>query len=295
MSMIKIKEYHKRLIEGVTQVLESESFKEFLEFSANFRRYSFGNTLLIWSQQASATHVAGMKAWNSMGRHVKKGEKGIAIFAPLLKKVRQHDAEANAGAETELENKTERLVGFRAVYVWDIEQTDGKTMPELKTEAPVMDGNSEILFVRILQASPVSVEYKDIKGSAKGYYIPKEERIVLSYKLKPEEKAKTLLHELAHHFSISSISSISAYDNDNIVGENRPTEEVIAEGAAFMASAHFGLDSSGYSFPYVASWSKDAEKVLTAGKAMRKVALQLIEMVEEVKETTLDAAVPDVP
>ena len=292
MSMIKIKEYHKRLVEGVTQVLESESFKEFLEFSAKFRRYSFGNTLLIWSQKASATRVAGLKAWNLIGRHVKKGEKGIAIFAPLLKKVKEHNTETNVGVEIELENKTERLVGFRAVYVWDVEQTEGKPVPELKTEAPVMDGNPEMLFVRILQASPISVEYKDIKGSAKGYYMPKEERIVLSYKLKPEEKAKTLLHELAHHLSISSIS---AHDNKNDGVEDRPTEEVIAEGAAFMASAHLGLDSSGYSFPYVASWGKDAEKVLAAGNAMRKIALQLIEIVEEVKETTLDAAVPDCP
>jgi hypothetical protein len=285
--MIKIKDYHKRLVEGVTQVLESESFKEFLQFSTKFRRYSFGNTLLIWGQRPQATRMAGMKAWNSMGRHVMKGEKGIAIFAPLMKKVKEYEAEINAGAKTETEK--ELLVGFRAVYVWDIEQTDGKPVPELKTEAPVMDGNPEMLFVRILQASPVSVEYKDIKGSAKGYYMPKEKRIILSIALKPEEKAKTLLHEFAHHLSYSKSSEgLSS-------GLDRPAEEVIAEGAAFMASAHFSLDSSGYSFPYVASWSKNADKVLATGNAMRKVALQLIEMVEEVKEATLDVAVSDYP
>ncbi len=289
MSTIKIKDYHKRLVEGVTQVLESESFKEFLQFSTKFRRYSFGNTLLIWSQRPSATRLAGMKAWNSMGRHVKKGEKGIAIFAPLMKKVKEYDNETDADAKTETENKGERLVGFRAVYVWDIEQTDGKPVPELKTEAPVMDGDPEMLFVRILQASPVPVEYEDIKGSAKGYYMPKEKKIVLSSRLKPEEKAKTLLHELAHHLSYSEASEGLP------LGLDRPAEEVIAEGVAFMASAHFGLDSSGYSFPYVASWSKNAEKVLSAGSAIRKVALQLIEMVENVKEKALDAAVLNYP
>jgi len=284
MSTIKINDYHKRLVEGVKQVLESESFKEFLQFSAKFRRYSFGNTLLIWSQRPSATRLTGMKSWNSIGRHVKKGEKGIAIFAPLMKKVKKHDNEADAGIETEPDNKGERLVGFKAVYVWDIEQTDGKPVPELKTEAPVMDGNSEVLFAMILQASPVPVEYEDIKGSARGYYMPKEKRIVLSSRLKPEEKVKTLLHELAHHLSYSETSE-GFYS-----GLDRPAEE-----AAFMASAHFGLDSSGYSFPNVASWSQDAEKVLAAGNAMRKVALQLIEMVEEVKETVLDITVPDYP
>jgi antirestriction protein ArdC len=289
MNTIKIKDYHKRLVEGVTQVLESESFKEFLQFSAKFKRYSFGNTLLIWSQRPQASRLAGMKAWNLMGRHVKKGEKGIAIFAPLMKKVKGYGAEADAVVKAETENKGERLVGFRAVYVWDIEQTDGKPVPELKTEAPVMDGNPEMLFVRILQASPVSVEYKDIKGSARGYYMPKEKRIILSIALKAEERCKTLLHELAHHLSYSEISE------GFLSGLDRPAEEVIAEGAAFMASAHFGLDSSGYSFPYVASWSQDAEKVLSAGNVMRKVALQLIEIVENVNETSLDVAVPDYP
>jgi len=192
MGMIKVKEYHERLVEGVKKVLESESFKEFLQFSARFHRYSFNNTLLIWCQRPHATRVAGMKAWNSMGRHIRKGEKGIAIFAPLMKKVRtaQDEAGGNAGSETEPETEDERLMGFRAVYVWDVEQTDGKPVPELETEAPVMDGDPEALFARILQASPVPVEYEDIKGKARGYYMPKEQKIVLSTRLRPEEGAK---------------------------------------------------------------------------------------------------------
>ena len=274
MGMIKVKEYHERLVQGVKKVLESKEFKEFLSFSARFYKYSFNNTLLIWCQCPRATRVAGMKAWNFMGRYVKKGEKGIAIFAPLLKAIRENKAETPVDTNIDPENKTERLIGFRAVYVWDIEQTDGKPVPELETEAPVMDGNPEVLFARILQASPIPVEYEDIKGKARGYYMPKEKKIVLSTKLKPEERAKTLLHELAHHLSHSELSE------GKIEGLDRPAEEVVAEGAAFMASAHFGLDSAGYSFPYVASWSQDAEKVLLAGSAIRKVALQLIEMVE---------------
>ncbi len=85
--IIKVKEYQEKLVRGVRKVLESKEFKEFLSFSARFRRYSFNNTLLIWCQRPRATRVAGMKAWNFMGRYVKKGEKGVAIFAPLLKKV----------------------------------------------------------------------------------------------------------------------------------------------------------------------------------------------------------------
>ena len=289
MGMIKVKEYHERLVQGVKKVLDSKEFKEFLSFSARFHRYSFNNTLLIWCQRPRATRVAGMKAWNFMGRYVKKGEKGIAIFAPLIKKSKESQTESTEDAKMDPENEAERLIGFSAVYVWDIEQTDGKPVPELETEAPVMDGNPEVLFARILQASPIPVEYEDIKGKARGYYMPKEKKIVLSSRLRPEEKAKTILHELAHHLSHSEVSEgLSS-------GLDRPSEEVISEGAAFMSSAHFGLDSSGYSFPYVASWSQDAEKVLKAGNAMRKVAVQLIEMVEEEKEVMQMVAVAEWP
>ena len=273
MSMIKMKEYHEKLITGVKKVLESKEFQEFLSFSARFYRYSFNNTLLIWCQYPGATRVAGIKAWNSLGRHVKKGEKGIAIFAPLIKASKESRAEVAESGKTEHEK--ERLMGFRAVYVWDINQTDGEPVPELKTETPTMDGNPEVLFARIIQASPIPVEYKYIKGKTNGYYMPKEKKVVLLEGLQPEQRCKTLLHELAHHLSHSEAPEGEKDSQD------RPSEEVIAEGAAFMASAHFGLDSSGYSFPYVASWSKDAEKVLVAGSAIRKVARQLIEIVEK--------------
>ncbi|MEE8575229.1 MAG: ArdC family protein [Thermodesulfobacteriota bacterium] len=86
MAMINFKEYHKKLVEEVKQVIESESFRELIEFSTKFRSYSFGNTLMIWTERKDATHVAGMKAWNSLGRKVKKGERGIAIFAPIFKR-----------------------------------------------------------------------------------------------------------------------------------------------------------------------------------------------------------------
>ena len=272
MSMIKIKEYHKKLVDGVKQVLESKNFSELLRFSSRFHKYSFGNTILIWVQRPHATRVAGIKTWNSLERHVKKGETGIAIFAPIVKKVKGQSMETDN--EVEKESEKERLIGFRAVYVWDVEQTKGTPLPELKTEKPIMNGDPDKLFKQIFEASPVPVEYEDIQGKAKGYYMPKEKKIVLSTKLTPEEKAKTLLHELAHHLTLTDT------EEGEIEKQDRPTGEVIAEGVAFVTSAHFGLDSSGYSFPYVATWSKDTEQVLSAGQTIRKVAHQLIEMIE---------------
>ena len=280
MGMIKIKEYHNKLVEGVKEVMESEDFREFISFSTKFHQYSFGNTLMIWIQRRGATYVAGMKRWNTLGRRVKKGEKGIAIFAPLIKKVREEEKACT-------DEEEERITGFRAVYVWDIEQTDGDPVPELKTDAPVMDGDPDELFERILLASSVSVEFEEIKSEAKGYYMPKEKKIVLSMNLGAEQRAKTLLHELAHHFAINGLGSDESSKHD------RPTGEVIAEGAAFVASAHFGLDSSGYSFPYIASWSKDTNKVLKAGNDIRKVGLRLIEMVDAIELSELSAAVSE--
>ncbi len=298
MGIIKVKEYHKRLVEGVKKVLESESFAEFMRFSARFHRYSFVNTLLIWLQRPHATRVAGIKTWNSLGRYVKKGERGIVIFAPLIKKEKKPveemlgnakaDVRTVARAEAEVEKElaglngieeqevmeVERLVGFRAVHVWDIEQTEGKPLPELKTETPVMDGDPEVLFVRILKASTVPVEFRELKGKANGYYMARDRKIILAVGLKTEQKVKTLLHELAHHLIHSGLSDAE------LAGIDRHTEEVIAEGAAFIASAHFGLDSSGYSFPYVAAWGQDVERVLKTGKTMRMVAVRLIELVE---------------
>lgn len=276
MGMIKIKEYHKKLLSGVNDVLKSKNFIEFISFSSVFHQYSFGNTLLIWGQNPRASRVAGMKTWNSIGRHVKKGEKGIAIFAPIVKIVKDHQEQIDVTPEAE--KREERLIGFRAVYVWDIEQTEGKPVPQLNTIPPVMVGNAETLFSRILQASPVPVSFEEIKNSAKGYYVPKEKRIVLSNSLLTEEKVKTLLHEIAHHLSFTMNS------NTETTEKTRQTEEVIAEGAAYIASANFGLDSSGYSFPYVASWCREPELVLSAGRDMRKVAVELIQLVDKHEE-----------
>ncbi len=290
MKMIKIKEYHAKLVEGVKQVMESESFKDFITFSSKFRRYSFGNTLLIWSQRKGVTHVAGMKTWNSLGRHIKKGEKGIAIFAPVIKKVKENTTRMNTKSNLEVaETEVERLIGFRAVYVFDVEQTDGKSVPEIETEMPVMDGDAQDLFDRIFRASPVPVDYEDIEGEARGYYKPKEQQIVLSSRLTVEEQCKTLLHELAHHLAINGQNDKELEKHDRLTGE------VIAEGVAFITSAHFGLNSSGYSFPYIASWSEEVERVLLAGNTIRKIGFQLIEMIERVEATTLPAAVPDIP
>ncbi len=286
--MIKVKEYQEKLFEGVKKAFESGRFREFLAFSSRFRNYSFGNTLLIWVQCPGAKRVAGLKTWNTLGRRVKKGEKGIVIFAPVIKSTKKSPEETasdsreetqKTGAEVDTE---EKLIGFKAVRVWDVSQTEGKPLPELEIGKPIMNGDAGALFKKILSASPVEVDYEDITGDSKGYYLPKEKRIVLSSDLTSEEQCKTLLHELAHHVVISELT--------NLLLADRGAHETVAEGAAYVASAHFGLDASQYSFVYIASWAQDVKKVFEAGKAIRETAARLIEMVDGKKAKGLEAA-----
>lgn len=282
--VIKVKEYQEKLLEGVKKLVESKGFMDFLRFSSKFGKYSFGNILLIWTQRPNATQVAGMKTWNALGRTVKKGEKGIMIFAPFLKKVRKDvgtdessgpDVTAESLEKTgDQEKETQRLVGFKSVYVFDVSQTEGEPLPELEVGKPSMgdDGDAEELFKKILKASPVPVDYEEIVGSSNGYYMPKERKIVLSNALTAAQRCKTLLHELAHYLSL---------EPGSVDGFSRSREELIAEGAAYIVSAHFGLDSSDYSVPYVAGWANgELREVLLIGEKMRKVSEGLIELVE---------------
>jgi len=281
--IVKVKEYQEKLLEGVKKLVESENFMDFLKFSSKFRSYSFGNVLLIWTQRPNATQVAGMKTWNALGRTVKKGEKGIMIFAPFLKKVKRAigteespapDVTAESLEKTRSQEKEEQtLVGFKSVYVFDVSQTEGKPLPELEVGKPSMDdGDAEELFGKILKASPVPVDFEEIVGSSNGYYMPKERKIVLSKVLTAAQRCKTLLHELAHYLSL---------DPANAGDFSRSREELIAEGAAYIVSAHFGLDSSDYSVPYVAGWAGgELKEVLSVGEKMRKVSERLIELVD---------------
>jgi len=281
--IVKVKEYQEKLLEGVKKLVESENFMDFLKFSSKFRSYSFGNVLLIWTQRPNATQVAGMKTWNALGRTVKKGEKGIMIFAPFLKKVKRAigteespapDVTAESLEKTRSQEKEEQtLVGFKSVYVFDVSQTEGKPLPELEVGKPSMDdGDAEELFGKILKASPVPVDFEEIVGSSNGYYMPKERKIVLSNVLTAAQRCKTLLHELAHYLSL---------DPANAGDFSRSREELIAEGAAYIVSAHFGLDSSDYSVPYVAGWAGgELKEVLSVGEKMRKVSERLIELVD---------------
>ncbi len=252
----------RRLEEGVQSVMSSEGWRSFLTAQAKFHSYSAGNVLLILAQNPQATRVAGFHTWRDLGRNVKKGEHGIAILAPVFPKREQEPRMEPEPAEGQGEERkpavaldSSRLpVRFRVAHVFDVSQTEGKPLPEPPVHE-LRGGSAAALgltvkLMALAQAEGLAVAIQPperMPRGAKGYYDPLQGRIVLSEGLAPDQKAKTLAHELAHH----------RLEHGRGRAPGRPTEEAEAEGVAFVVCAHYGLDTSDYSFGYVANWSRD--------------------------------------
>ncbi len=260
-----VKEYYEKLEGAVEALLNSGSVKEYLARLAKFRRYSFGNTLLIMLQRPEAARVASIGTWNAVQRRVKKGERGIAIFAPVFRK-------KDAAEETD----DARLAGFRTVHVFDISQTEGRDLScgelEGTTDFQASPGfEVEDLSRRLFAVCPVSVIHKPLTGT-RGYYDPVNNVIALAESLTSQEVPRTLIHEIAHFWAITT--GVHNIDAERSMGE------VVAEAAAFIALSHFGLDTGSISFAYVAGWGKDIKKIISWGSAAMRVANGLIDLVE---------------
>ena len=258
----------RQLKEGVEGIQDSHRFRLFLTTMSKFHDYSIGNLILIALQKPEATRVAGFATWKELGRWVRKGEKGIAILAPVMPPKRKADDEEE---ETEIEPQP---VYFKTVFVFDISQTEGKPLPAF--EVPVLTGEAnEELFARLLalmrsRGLPVNFESRPhLDPSVKGMYSPE------GIWIRPEEQGaqqlKTLLHEVAHYYS------------EGVFHMPRRDAETIAESAAFVVGAHFGFDTGVRSFPYVALWSQDKEVLERNLKAIRRVSTEIIESLEGIR------------
>ena len=262
-----LEEITKQLEQGVKEVYTSERYAEYLAFVGRFYNYSVGNTILIWMQMPTASLVAGYKAWQTkFKRQVKKGEKGIRILAPcprkFVKLVKDED-----GNETE---KEIQYTAFRATTVFDISQTEGDEIPAFITD---LEGNVE-RFAEIVGKleglAPCPVSFESFEGSAKGYYDHAENKIVVQDGLSETQSVKTLVHEIAH--------AILHNDQDGEQKDaDRHMKEVQAESVAFTVCSAMGIDTSEYSFGYVASWSEGREvKELQASMEVIRKTAQLI-------------------
>jgi antirestriction protein ArdC len=281
---IKLKEYYDRMEQAVAAILTNADVRDYLKKIALFRKYSFANTLFIVLQKPSATRVAGLITWNRLGRHVKKGEKGIMIFAPMFGKQKRQepsDGEQDLVEEGSINGETTgtHLIGFKAVYVYDITQTDGAeiTCDALRGSADFTvseDLDVPSLFEWIVQLSPVPVRFRELSGSRKGYYDTLADEIVLAESLTDVERPRTLIHEIAHKLALSGKEHDMSQDE-------RPMAEVIAEGAAFVVCSYLGIDTGVCSFSYVAAWGKDLKKILSWGSAVMRVANSIIDLFDD--------------
>ena len=279
---------------GVEELFTSNRYKEFLKTMAKFHNYSFNNTMLIAMQRPDATLVTSYKNWQSMGRQVMKGEKGITIIAPApYKKMKEKevlDENQRPIMGTDGKPKTEQVEvtvpHFKAVTVFDIAQTSGEPIqtlaPELLTAA-VQDFDS---FMQAIQKiSPVPIRFDEIDGNANGYYHNADKEIVIKKGLSESQTLKTAIHETAH---------AKLHDREIMeslgVEKDRLTKEVEAESVAYCVCSSFGLDTSDYSFPYIAGWSSSREmkEMKASMDVIRKTAGEMIDQLTEELEIILE-------
>ena len=279
---------------GVEELFTSNRYQEFLKTMAKFHNYSFNNTMLIAMQRPDATLVTSYKNWQSMGRQVMKGEKGITIIAPTpYKKMKEKevlDENQRPIMGTDGKPKTEQVEvtvpHFKAVTVFDIAQTSGEPIqtlaPELLTAA-VQDFDS---FMQAIQKiSPVPIRFDEIDGNANGYYHNADKEIVIKKGLSESQTLKTAIHETVH---------AKLHDKEIMeslgVEKDRLTKEVEAESVAYCVCSSFDLDTSDYSFPYIAGWSSSREmkEMKASMDVIRKTAGEMIDQLTEELEIILE-------
>lgn len=290
-------EITKQLEEGVKALFTSERYTEYLKTMSKFYNYSFNNTVLIALQRPEATLVAGYSAWQkNFHRQVKKGEKGIQIIAPSQRKekelVEKFDLETNEpilGPDGQPETEVvEHVVSdFRVVRVFDISQTFGEPLPEIAI--PDLTGqvqNFPLFLQAVRELSPVPIRFGETEGEAKGYYSNKKKEIVVKEDMSESQTIKTLIHEIVH---------AKLHDREVLeqTGEEKDqrTKEIEGESIAYTVCQYFGLDTSDYSFPYIAGWSDNLKmwELRTFMDAIRRTAGEFIkELEEKMKELETD-------
>jgi antirestriction protein ArdC len=247
-----------QLTAGIEALTSSEEWERYLAVQARFHNYSFGNVLLIHLQRPTATRVAGYRAWQALGRQVQKGEKAIKIWAPMIGK----DKEADDGST--------KLYGFRLANVFDVAQTDGEELPEI-VHLLTGDGPEGVWdrLVDIAQELGFAVGMDELNGP-NGWCNHMTHEIMVEVNRDDAQQMKTLVHEIGHAI---------------LHGENRLARELMeleAESVAYIVCQAVGLETSDYSFGYVAHWAGESavEGIRASGERIQKAANQVLGMLE---------------
>ena len=285
----RVKEITDKLEEGLKELFESEKYKSYLNTMSKFHNYSFNNTLLIAMQKPEATLVAGYKAWQkNFDRHVNKGEKAIRILAPAPYKIKEERDKLDPvtgellfdeNGMPQKENVEITIPAFRPVSVFDVSQTDGKPIPELETAELLQNVEGYEDFVKaLMEVAPVPIGFEDIPGESKGYFHTEEKRIAVQENMSESQTLKTMVHEVAH----SLLHNKELNKDIDAPVKDRNTKEVEAESIAYTVCQHFGIDTSDYSFGYIAGWSsgKEMTELKASLDTIRRTASELITGIE---------------
>ena len=286
----QVREITDKLEQGIKELFESERFKEYLRTMSKFYNYSFNNTLLIAMQKPEATYVAGYTSWQrNFDRQVMKGEKGSKILAPAPYKVQEEREKIDPatqkpviGADGKAVTETVEVLrpAFKVVSVFDVSQTDGKELPDIIVdELKGTVENYEAFFDALRQESPVPISFEDIPGGAKGFFSPVESRIAIQEGMSEIQTVKTAIHEIAHAKLHAFKPDEKATPEDK---KDRHTKEVEAESVAYTVCQRYGIETSDYSFGYIAGWSsgKETKELKSSLDTIRKTAAEMIEGID---------------
>ena len=305
----KLKEITDRLEQGITELFDSERYKEYLRVMSKFHNYSFNNTLLIAMQKPDASLIAGFTAWkNQFQRNVKKGEKGIKIIAPSPFKIKQETEKIDPQTQKPVigkdgkpvtEEKEITIPAYKVVSVFDVSQTEGQELPDIAVDALTGDVEQySDFFAALEKTSPVPIGFEKIEGGAHGYYHLEDKRIALDEGMSELQTLKTAIHEIAHA-KLHDID-LNAPKDEQQPRVDRRTREVEAESVAYTVCQHYGLDTSDYSFGYVAGWSSGRElaELKSSLETIRSAAADIINSIdghiaELQKQHEAEKAAPD--
>lgn len=293
-----LKEITDKLEEGIMKLMQSEKYTDYLKTMSKFHNYSFNNTILIAMQKPDASLVAGYEAWKKFGRQVQKGEKGIKIIAPM--KVKRNELvdklDTNGkpviGSDGKIQKEKVEVIipTFKVANVFDVSQTEGKELPSIgvnELAGQVKDYSK--LSEALISISPVPVEVTDITSGAKGYFSPSEQKICIKSDMSEAQTLKTLVHEISHsllhdkeHQRVEGI--------EDTANKARSNKEVEAESVAYSVCNYFGLDTSDYSFAYIAGWSKGKD-LADLKESLNTIRLTTDMIINKIEDYILDRSI----
>ena len=288
----KLKEITDRLEQGIAELFDSERYREYLKVMSKFHNYSFRNTVLIAMQKPDASLVAGFSAWkNNFERNVMKGQKGIKIIAPSPYKIKQEMQKIDPHTQKPIigkdgkpvtEEKEITIPAYKVVSVFDVSQTEGKELPDIAVDELTGDVDRyKDFFAALEKTSPVPIAFENIEGGSHGYYHLEDKRIAINEGMSELQTLKTAIHEIAHA-KLHDID-LNAPKDEQQPHIDRRTREVEAESVAYTVCQHYGLDTSDYSFGYVAGWSSGRElsELKSSLETIRSAAAEIINSIDE--------------